>query len=153
MRKMNFFYRGKEKKIMLDTENKFIGMDDIEVTISKTADNSIVFNTVMSEIENSGVYFADVMLNSTIGYYLFKIHSDSKPDLDVFSIAMLKERDILEIIQEDSESGRKMQTNKAVVSADGSKVEIYEDDGVTIMKEFDVSTDKRTRTPVWRRTK
>lgn len=44
--------------------------------------------------------------------------------------------------------GRKMQTNKAIISGDGLSVSIYEDDGVTLLHTFSVSADKNTRTPV-----
>jgi len=40
---------------------------------------------------------------------------------------------------------RKMQTNKAVISGDGLSVIIYEDDGVTPLWLFDVSSNKLTR--------
>lgn len=43
---------------------------------------------------------------------------------------------------------RKMQTNKAVVSADGLSVHIYDDDGVTLLRSFSISADKNTRLPV-----
>lgn len=43
--------------------------------------------------------------------------------------------------------GRKMQTNKAIVSGDGLSVSIYDDDGTTLLHTFTVSADKRTRTP------
>jgi len=43
--------------------------------------------------------------------------------------------------------GRKMQTNKAIVSGDGLFVSIYDDDGLTLLQSFTISSDKNTRTP------
>lgn len=43
---------------------------------------------------------------------------------------------------------RKLQSNRAVISPDDSLVTIYDDDGVTILHQFDVSADKRVRVPV-----
>jgi len=45
----------------------------------------------------------------------------------------------------EATKGRKMQTNKAVVSGDGRSVIIYEDDGITPLWLFDISADKLTR--------
>lgn len=45
----------------------------------------------------------------------------------------------------EAKLSRKMQTNKAVISGDGLSVIIYEDDGVTPLWLFDVSSDKLTR--------
>lgn len=42
---------------------------------------------------------------------------------------------------------RKLLGNRAVISADGQTVTVYEDDGVTPFYVFDVSTDQRERTP------
>jgi hypothetical protein len=44
--------------------------------------------------------------------------------------------------------GRKMQTNKAIISGDGLSVSIYEDDGTALLHTFSISADKNTRTPV-----
>lgn len=55
---------------------------------------------------------------------------------------------ILQAGAADSALARKVSTNKAVISADDQSVTIYDDDGVSVLYEFDVSSDKRTRTPV-----
>jgi hypothetical protein len=47
----------------------------------------------------------------------------------------------------ESSKGRKMQTNKAIISGDGLSVSIYDDDGSTLLHTFIVSADKNTRTP------
>jgi len=44
--------------------------------------------------------------------------------------------------------GRKMQTNKAVISSDGTTVTLYDDDGMTPLETFIISEDSRTRTPI-----
>jgi len=41
----------------------------------------------------------------------------------------------------------KLSANKAVIAPDDLSVEVFEDDGVTVFKAFDISPDKRTRTP------
>lgn len=48
----------------------------------------------------------------------------------------------------DAEIGRKLSTNKAVISPDDLLVTIYDDDGLTVLYQFDISEDKRIRTPV-----
>lgn len=47
----------------------------------------------------------------------------------------------------EAAKGRKMQTNKAVISGDGLSVTLYEDDGVTLLHSFTISADKNVRTP------
>lgn len=47
----------------------------------------------------------------------------------------------------DAEGARKALVNKAVISADDLTVTIYDDDDVTPLYVFDISADKRTRTP------
>jgi len=47
----------------------------------------------------------------------------------------------------EATKGRKMQTNKAIISGDGLSVCIYDDDGSTLLHVFSVSADKNTRTP------
>ena len=47
----------------------------------------------------------------------------------------------------DTSIVRKHTTNKAVISADDLTVTIYDDDGITPMHIFAVSTDKKTRQP------
>jgi hypothetical protein len=44
--------------------------------------------------------------------------------------------------------GRKLSSNKALISPDGRLVTIYDDDGVTILTQYQISADKLTRTPV-----
>ncbi len=48
----------------------------------------------------------------------------------------------------EAAKGRKMQTNKAIISGDGRSVSIYEDDGTTLLHSFTVSEDQKIRTPV-----
>jgi hypothetical protein len=47
----------------------------------------------------------------------------------------------------DITKGRKMQTNKAIISGDGRTVSIYDDDGYTLLHTFDISPDKLSRVP------
>lgn len=47
----------------------------------------------------------------------------------------------------DAELNRKLSANKAVISPDDLLVTIYDDDGVSILYQFDISEDKRVRTP------
>lgn len=42
---------------------------------------------------------------------------------------------------------RKLESNKAVISEDGLTVDIYDDDNVTIIHTYSISSDKRIRTP------
>ncbi len=47
----------------------------------------------------------------------------------------------------EANKARKMLTNKAVISVDKAHVTVYDDDGTTVLHEFDISADKLTRTP------
>jgi|PlaIllAssembly_1097288.scaffolds.fasta_scaffold03461_4 hypothetical protein len=53
-----------------------------------------------------------------------------------------------QVTQLDASKGRKMQTNKAIISGDGLSVTLYEDDGQTLLHQFTVSANKKERTPV-----
>ena len=55
--------------------------------------------------------------------------------------------DKLDQITSDTSITRKHAVNKAVVSGDERTVTIYDDDGTTVLYEFDVSFDKKVRTP------
>jgi len=48
----------------------------------------------------------------------------------------------------EATSSRKISTNKAVIAPDDKLVTIYDDDGIAILYQFNISDDKRTRTPV-----
>jgi len=48
----------------------------------------------------------------------------------------------------ESRLARQFDSNKAVISNDGQLVTIYDDDGVTILHQFNVTPDKNTRTPI-----
>ncbi len=48
----------------------------------------------------------------------------------------------------EAAKGRKMQTNKAIISGDEQTVHIYDDDGTTLLHTFSVTADKKTRVPV-----
>lgn len=54
---------------------------------------------------------------------------------------------LLETAATESAKGRKMQTNKAIVSGDEQTVSIYDDDGTTLLHTFAVSADKKVREP------
>lgn len=54
---------------------------------------------------------------------------------------------LLETAALESTKGRKMQTNKAIISGDERTVHIYDDDGSTLLHTFDISADKLTRVP------
>jgi len=58
------------------------------------------------------------------------------------------DRILLEQAASEGSKGRKMQTNKAIISGDEQSVSIYDDDGNTLLHQFSVSVDKKTRTPV-----
>lgn len=87
------------------------------------------------------------------GKYAFVVYErlDISPDpaLDmVIGVGELYIRGDVEVSLDDFVSvGRKMQTNKAVISGDGTTVTVYDDDGATPLHVFQVSSDKRTRTP------
>ncbi|MFU8773576.1 MAG: hypothetical protein ACNA8H_14310, partial [Anaerolineales bacterium] len=55
---------------------------------------------------------------------------------------------LMSIIAPEVQKARKLQSNKAVISPDDRLVTIYDDDGTTILHQFDVSADKRVRVPV-----
>ncbi len=57
------------------------------------------------------------------------------------------QEDALYAAANEANRARKMLTNKAVVSADKAHVTVYDDDGVTVLHEFDISADKLSRTP------
>ncbi len=42
----------------------------------------------------------------------------------------------------------KLETNKAVINGDGSQVTIYDDNGTSILFQYTISSDKKTRTPL-----
>lgn len=48
----------------------------------------------------------------------------------------------------ESSKSRKMQTNKAVMSSNGTSVLIYDDDGTTLLHEFEITTNRLVRTPI-----
>ena len=48
----------------------------------------------------------------------------------------------------ESKLARLISTNKAVISPDDKLVTIYAEDGIAILYQFNISDDKRTRTPV-----
>jgi hypothetical protein len=54
---------------------------------------------------------------------------------------------LLQTAATESTKGRKMQTNRATISGDERTVSIYDDDGMTLLHTFAVSTDKNTRQP------
>jgi hypothetical protein len=54
---------------------------------------------------------------------------------------------LLQTAATEASKGRKMQTNKAVVSGDGRTVSIYDDDGMSLLASFDITADRLTRTP------
>lgn len=56
--------------------------------------------------------------------------------------------DLLDNIRAEAKKSRQMQTNRAVISADGTFVNIYDDDLTTILHTFNVTPDKLNRTPV-----
>lgn len=43
---------------------------------------------------------------------------------------------------------RKVETNKAVVNADDTQVDVYEDNGSDVAFSFTISSDRKTRTPI-----
>lgn len=49
--------------------------------------------------------------------------------------------------QTESTKGRKMQTNKAIISGDGQTVSIYDDDGTSLLHVFQISSDQKQRIP------
>lgn len=54
---------------------------------------------------------------------------------------------LLQTAATESTKARKMQTNRAIISGDEQAVSIYDDDGSTLLHVFDVSADKKERTP------
>jgi len=48
----------------------------------------------------------------------------------------------------ESTKSRKMQTNKAVMSSNGTSVRIYDDDGTTLLHEFEITDNRLVRTPI-----
>lgn len=50
--------------------------------------------------------------------------------------------------ENESKKARQFQSNAAIISQDGKYVEIYDDDGVTILHRFNVSDDRLSRFPL-----
>ena len=68
-------------------------------------------------------------------------HEQAQQLTDTLSVLMT-------IVAPEAIKSRKLQSNKAVISTDDRLVTIYDDDGTTILHQFDVSADKRVRVPV-----
>ena len=54
---------------------------------------------------------------------------------------------LLQTAATEASKGRKMQTNKAIISGDGRTVSLYDDDGQSLLHTFAVSADKLQRSP------
>lgn len=139
---MENLVKGINKKIFIET--KHLNIVDMKVNVFNLDDNSkIVSDLLLEEIQGTGTYFFNLKIDVN-GYYLIEISSETISQTNkIRKIIRVIDNDILEEVIKS----RKMQTNKAEISQDNKTVNIYDDDGITIIHSFDVSEDKLTRTP------
>lgn len=57
-------------------------------------------------------------------------------------------KDLLQNTHNEAKKARQFQSNAAIISQDGQYVEIYDDDGITILHRFNVSDDRLSRYPI-----
>ena len=133
------------KKIFLET--KFSNINDIKLNVFNLSSNTLVLeNLQLTEVTNTGTYFVDLTINE-VGYFLLEFSSATISENKIKKVINVVEEDIIKTIKEDSSLSRKLQSNKAVVSEDNKTVQIFDDDGITVLHSFDISDDKLTRTP------
>ena len=106
----------------------------------------VLENLQLTEVTNTGTYFVDLTINE-VGYFLLEFSSTTISENKIKKVINVVEEDIIKTIKEDSSISRKLQSNKAVVSEDNKTVQIFDDDGITVLHSFDISNDKLTRTP------
>lgn len=135
--------KGVSREIFLKTD--FLNLTDVTIEVIKIPENTTFINENMEEIK-PGIYSKIIQIEES-GLYYVSIFSLSSNQLKATEKIRVLEYDPVLRINENTEIVRKLETNKAVVSEDGTKATIYEDDGVTILKEFDI-TDQRVRTPI-----
>ena len=139
---MKTLVKGVNKKIFIET--KYLNITDMKVNVFNLDDNSkLISDLLLEEISGTGTYFFDLKIDVN-GYYLIEISSETISSIN-------KLRKVIRVINndllEEVVKSRKMQTNKAVISEDNKTVNIFDDDGITIIHSFDISEDKFTRTP------
>ena len=139
---MENLVKGINKKIFIET--KHLNITDMKVNVFNLDDNSkLVSDLLLEEIQGTGTYFFNLKININ-GYYLIEISSETiSPVNKIRKLIRVINNDILEEVIK----ARKMQTNKAEISQDNKTVNIFDDDGITIIHSFDISEDKFTRTP------
>ena len=117
----------------------------IEATLSETIEATIIATLAklneVKDISSSTLVNTETLLNTVA-------------DVDSEEIADTVWRKSLTDYTDPTSAGkqisdiRKHTTNKAVISADGEIVTVYDDDGQTILHQFLVSSDKLSRTPI-----
>ena len=128
------------KKIFLET--KFSNINDIKLNVFNLSSNTLVLeNMQLTEVTNTGTYFVDLTINE-VGYFLLEFSSTTISENKIKKVINVVEEDIIKTIKEDSSLSRKLQSNKAVVSEDNKTVQIFDDDGITVLHSFDISDDK-----------
>ena len=139
---MKTLVKGVNKKIFIET--KHLNILDMKVNVFNLDNNSkLISDLLLEEILGTGTYFFDLKIDVN-GYYLIEISSETISSINKLrKVIRVIDNDLLEEVVKS----RKMQTNKAVISEDNKTVNIFDDDGTTIIHSFDISEDKFTRTP------
>ena len=138
---MKTLIKGKNKKIFVET--KTTNITDMQAKVFNLEDNSVMFESIpLIEIEDTCTYSFELKLD-IVGYFLLEVSSALTSEYKIRKIIRVIENDLLEEVVKT----RKLQTNKAVVSSDNKTVNIYDDDGISIIHSFDISADKLSRTP------
>lgn len=141
--------KGIDKPIFINTGGRYVGIQDMFLRVIDLKDNSVVVNDVqLKEVLSTGVYSAVINITEVGTYFLQAYSNTISSSTTINKIIEVVAYDSLSKIESEAALSRKLQSNKAVVSADGLSVNIYDDDGITILKSYNISSDKRTRTPV-----
>jgi hypothetical protein len=96
---------------------------------------------IINETVNTGS-----IASSTINTLFYSPMASGGTFSDSFSLLPVINNNSL-IAATESTLARKLQSNKAVISDNERLVTVYDDDGITILYQFDVSDDKYIRTP------
>lgn len=137
-----------DKPIYINTYGMYVGISDMRIRIIDLKNNAIIDDILLTEIISTGVYIAIINID-ILGTYLLEAYSNSiSTKKTINRVIEVVEYDPVLRIEQETVITRKLQSNKAVISQDGLKVTIYDDDGVTTLKEYDISPDKLIRTPI-----
>ena len=143
---MDSIIKSEVKRIFINTFYKNIS--DMFLKITDLSTNTIIEEGVVCKEINPGIYYCDIKIDET-GYYFLEVNSNTISKTENIKIVIkVVPYDKIKKIEEVSDKSRKMQTNKAVISDDGLLVTIYDDDGITVLHTFNVSSNQKIREPV-----